>query len=146
MRCSDYFNGNFHWLTAHKYIHAVFVQISFLYLWEINLIWFDSIPVLLHLKMAHDPSDYQSTFRVPVSTWCLQTTSHNLSQSWPRSISPYGVDFTPSINVNQRTNHSNVTWAPWPLKSPATRLYVQDHQHSKHINSPHCWPLLRRIK
>ena len=32
----------------------------------------------------------QSTL-VQVMTWCRQSTSHYLSQCWPRSLSPYGV-------------------------------------------------------
>ena len=41
--------------------------------------------------MTHDSADYQSTL-VPVVSWCLQATNHNLSQCWFRSMPPHGVD------------------------------------------------------
>ena len=40
--------------------------------------------------MSLDFIDDQSTL-VWVMAWCRQATSHYLSQSWPRSLSPYGV-------------------------------------------------------
>ena len=46
---------------------------------EIALIW-----------MSLDFTDDQSTL-VQVMAWCRQATSHYLSQSWPRSLLPYGV-------------------------------------------------------
>ena len=40
--------------------------------------------------MSLDSTNDQSTL-VQVMAWCHQTTNHNLSQCWPRSLSPYGV-------------------------------------------------------
>ena len=40
--------------------------------------------------MPLDFADDKSTL-VQVMTWCLQATSHYLSQCWPRSLLPYGV-------------------------------------------------------
>ena len=40
--------------------------------------------------MSLDVTDDQSTL-VQVMAWCLQATSHYLSQCWPRSLSPYGI-------------------------------------------------------
>ena len=40
--------------------------------------------------MSWDFTDDRSTL-VQVMAWCRQTTSHYLSQCWPRSLSPYGV-------------------------------------------------------
>ena len=40
--------------------------------------------------MPQNLTDDKSTL-VQVMAWCRQATSHCLSQSWPRSLSPYGV-------------------------------------------------------
>ena len=40
--------------------------------------------------MSLDLTDDRSTL-VQVKAWCRQATSHNPSQSWLRSLSPYGV-------------------------------------------------------
>ena len=40
--------------------------------------------------MSLDLTDDQSTL-VQDMAWCLQVTSHYLSQCWPRSVSPYGI-------------------------------------------------------
>ena len=39
---------------------------------------------------SQDSTDDKSTL-AQVMAWCLQATSHYLSQCWPRSLSPYGV-------------------------------------------------------
>ena len=36
---------------------------------------------------------------VQVMAWCHQATSHNLSQCWPRSMSPYGVTRPQWVNI-----------------------------------------------
>ena len=46
---------------------------------EISLIW-----------MSLDFTDDQSTL-AHIMAWCRQAASHYVSQSWPRSLSPYGV-------------------------------------------------------
>ena len=43
-----------------------------------------------HRRMPWDFTDDKSTL-VQVKAWCLQATSHYLSQCWPSSMSPYGV-------------------------------------------------------
>ena len=53
---------------------------------EIALIW-----------VSQDFTDDQSTL-VQVMAWCRQATSHNLSQCWPRSLSPYGVSRPQWVN------------------------------------------------
>ena len=40
--------------------------------------------------MPLDLTDDMSTL-VQVMVWCCQATSHYLSQSWPRSLLPYGI-------------------------------------------------------
>ena len=47
--------------------------------YEIAIIW-----------MSPDFTDDQSVL-VQVMAWCLTAPSHNLSQCWPRSLSPFGV-------------------------------------------------------
>ena len=50
--------------------------------------------------MPRDLTDDKSTL-VQVMTWCLQATSHYLSQCWPRSMSPYGVTRPQWVNWSQ---------------------------------------------
>ena len=46
---------------------------------------------------------------VPVMVWCLQATSHYLSQGWPRSMSPYGVTRPQWVNcVKPGSESSNL--------------------------------------
>ena len=43
-------------------------------------------------------------------------------------------------------NYNDFTWAPWRLKSPATRVFVQRFVQSKikgNIEAPHYWPIVR---
>ena len=72
--------GKFEW----NFKHVIFKQILLLDGWgnscETALIW-----------MSLDITDDQSTL-VQVMAWCRQATSHYLSQCWPRSLSPYGVN------------------------------------------------------
>ena len=56
--------------------------------------------------MSLDFIDDQSTL-VQVMAWCRQATSHNLSQCWPRSISPNGV------TQPQWVKSSATTWYWW---------------------------------
>ena len=51
-------------------------------------------PIWMSLDFTVD----QSTL-VQVMAWCRQATSHNLSQCWPRSLSPYGVTRPQWVNV-----------------------------------------------
>ena len=47
---------------------------------------------------------------VQVMAWCLQATSHYLSQCWPRSMSPNGVTRPQWVNfhrVKLKTSHQN---------------------------------------
>ena len=37
-----------------------------------------------------------------VMAWCCQTTSHYMSQCWPRSLSPYGVIRPQWVNITKR--------------------------------------------
>ena len=43
-------------------------------------------------------TDYKSTL-VQVIAQCRQATSHNLSQCWPRSMSPYGITTPQWVNI-----------------------------------------------
>ena len=45
---------------------------------------------------------------VQVTVWCLEATSHNLSQCWPSYLSPYGV-----------TGPQRVTWASYQIRKIA---------------------------
>ena len=71
--------GKFEW----NFRYVIFKQILLIDGWgifsEIALIW-----------MSQDFTDDQSTL-VQVMVWCRQATSHYLSQSWPGSLSSYGV-------------------------------------------------------
>ena len=71
--------------------HVIFKQISVIDGWriccEIALIW-----------MSLDFIDDQSTL-VQVMAWCRQATSHYMSQCWPRSMSPFGVNRPQWVNA-----------------------------------------------
>ena len=71
--------GKFEW----NFRHVIFKQILVIDGWgiscEIAVIW-----------MSLGFTDDQSTL-VQVMAWCRQTTSHYMSQCWPRSLSPYGI-------------------------------------------------------
>ena len=45
-----------------------------------------------------DHTDEKSTL-VEVMEWCHQATSHDVSQCWPRSMSLYGFNRTPYVNI-----------------------------------------------
>ena len=62
--------------------------------------------------MSLDFTDDQSTL-VQVMAWCHQATSHYLSQSWPRSLSPYGV--TRPQWVNEDITHTVSSLFSWDL-------------------------------
>ena len=49
--------------------------------------------------MSHDFTDHYSTL-FQAMTCCHQATSHYLSQCWPRSMSPYGVQLTVILLVD----------------------------------------------
>ena len=55
----------------------------------VNCGWGISYEIALRW-MPQDLTDDKSTL-VQVTAWCRQATSHYLSQSWPRSMSPNGV-------------------------------------------------------
>ena len=78
--------GKFEW----NFRHVIFKQILVIGGWgiscEIALIW-----------MSLDFTEDQSTL-VQVMAWCRQATSHYLSQSWPRSLLPYGVARPQCVN------------------------------------------------
>ena len=71
--------GRFEW----NFRHVIFKQILVIDDWgiscEIALLW-----------MSLDFTADQSTL-VQVMAWCRLSTSHYLSQCWPRSLSPYGI-------------------------------------------------------
>ena len=60
--------------------------------------------------MPWDLTDDKSTL-VQVMAWCRQATSHNLSQCWPSSMSPYGVT-RPQLIIHCTTCLSRLTHLP----------------------------------
>ena len=71
--------GKFEWNFRYAIFKRMLVIDSWGFCCEIALIW-----------MSLDFIDDQSTL-VQVMAWCRQETRHYLRQSWPRSLSPYGV-------------------------------------------------------
>ena len=114
------------WLTPGKFEwnfrHIIFKQILVIdgggISCEIALIW-----------MSLDFTDDQSTL-VQVMAWCRQATSHYLSQSWPRSLSPYGVTRPQWVKMHLIT--SLVKYRP--LRSGRNMLI--------HSLVPMCWLML----
>ena len=67
--------------------------------------------------MPQDLTDDQSTL-VQVMAWCRQSTSHYLSQCWPRSPSPYSVTRPQWVDLqccNQSQHSPNFTVLQVPL-------------------------------
>ena len=42
--------------------------------------------------------------------WCRQTTNHYLSQCWPRSLAPYGVNRRQWVNLDIANHLLHVVW------------------------------------
>ena len=87
----------------YKFRYVIFKRILVIDGWgiscEITLIW-----------MSLDLNDEKSTL-VQVMAWCRQAPSHYLSQSWPRSLSTYGVTRPQGVNVPlTRKANSFVYW------------------------------------
>ena len=49
------------------------------------------------------PNDDMSTL-AEVMAWCHHTTSHYMSQCWPRSLSPYGITMPQWVNMIRNTS------------------------------------------
>ena len=69
------------------------------------------------MSLDFTDTDDKSTF-VQAMAWCLQATSHYLSQCWPRSMLPYGVIGQQSINTVillqcQITIEKQLRWLSW---------------------------------
>ena len=87
----------------YKFRFVIFKRILVIDGWgiscEIALIW-----------MSLDLNDEKSTL-VQVMAWCRQAPSHYMSQSWPRSLSTYGVTRPQEVNVPlTRKANSFVYW------------------------------------
>ena len=63
-----------------------------------NGVWGISYEIALRW-MPLDLTDDKSTL-IQVMAWCLQATSHYLSQCWPRSMSPNGVTRPQWVNAS----------------------------------------------
>ena len=61
-------------------------------------------------RMPEDLTDDKSTL-VQVMAWCRQATRHNLSQCWPRSMSPNGVTRPQWVNFYHRTSVGIIVFA-----------------------------------
>ena len=59
--------------------------------------WGTSYEIVLRW-MPQDLTDDMSTL-VQVMAWCRQATSHYLRQSWPESMSPYGIIRPQWVNI-----------------------------------------------
>ena len=81
--------GKFKWNFRYVIFKWILVVNGWHISCEIALIW-----------MSLDFTDNQSTL-VQVMTWCLQATSHYLSQCWPRSLTPYGITRPQWVNSSK---------------------------------------------
>ena len=71
--------GKSEWNFRYLIFQIISVSDGWVISCELTLRW-------MSLDLTHDKSTL-----VQVMTWCLQATSHYLSQCWPQSLSPYGV-------------------------------------------------------
>ena len=88
---------NFDWLAPEKF-ELNFSYVIFKWILAID-VWVITCDIAL-IWMSLDFADDQSTL-VQVMAWCRQATSHYLSQWWPRSLSPYGVNRPEWVNIKQ---------------------------------------------
>ena len=94
--------------------------------------------------MPMDLTDGKSTL-VQVIAWCRQATSHYLSQCWPRSLEPYGINRPqwvtelPLHYVGEQLSLNSTGWLlalwPWPLFAGLVTLTLA-----------HCRCLARQVK
>ena len=128
--------GQFEW----NFRYVVFKQTLEIDGWgissEIALIW-------ISLDFTAD----QSTL-VKVMAWCRQATSHNLSQSWPRYLSPY------DITRHQRVSHNFCLSYQWKIYMAAgsfvvfsmDALFYQCIVHTHFNKEPDMSTTRRRLK
>ena len=127
----DYFTASMHCLNSlapgrfqQNFRKVIFKLISVTDRWVI------SCKIALRW-MPLDLADDKSTL-VQVMAWCCQTTSHYLSQCWPRFMSPYGV--TRPQWVNDRAVQATVT-NQWHFE------IVRNHYHlSRVVKLPWIFP------
>ena len=83
-----------------------------------------------------DMPDDQSTF-VQAMAWCCQATSHYLCQSWPRSLSPYGVIGPLWVNILQNAQYGYPIDCPqWQdmgvhFLDSESGIYLQQYLHCR---------------
>ena len=85
----------------------------------------DHCKLLLSNRMPLNCINEKSTL-VQVIAWCRQTTSHYLSQCWPRSLSPFG--FTRSEWVNP-VNNGKVLLNTFDSVNINLEFRIYDHPH-----------------
>ena len=84
-------------------------------------------------------------------TGCRCTTSyHKGQQLCPRNLGTISETFAKfsfedrdMMQINYPSHYHMVTWAPWRLKTPTTRLFVQQGGIKVNIKFPHHWPFVR---
>ena len=105
---------------------------DFSQIWNIlvNLIlgingWVIPCEVVLRL-MSQDLTDDDQSTSVWVMAWCHQATSHNLSQCWPSSSSPYGISKPEWVKGIQgiKDEHIGAYWCIWPHGCGSTLAQV----------------------
>ena len=77
--------------------------------------------------MPLDLTDDKSTL-VQVMAWCCQTTSHYLSQCWPRYLSPYGVTRPQWVNSSLPSEHCIYVSLSWVITGSDNGLSPVWHQ------------------
>ena len=72
------------------------------------------------MRLSLDLTNDKSTL-VQVMAWCHQTTSHYLSQCWPRSLSPYGVTWPQWVNMHEDEGQ----FSPYAVQSEKVKTTLQ---------------------
>ena len=129
--------GKFEWNLSY----VIFKQILVIDGWGIS-------SELALIGMSLDFADDQSTL-VQVMAWCRHTTSHYLSQSWPRSLSPYGVTRPQWVNFRWRVFYFLGYCNQYMINMFVSHISDLDYIHGANIYTHvSCWlshhsPLLR---
>ena len=84
--------------------------------WEILMIFYILMAEVSHVKLLSWDLTVDKSTLVHVMDHCHQATGHNLSQCWPRSLSPYGItrpQWVIGTSYNGMTQLSVEFWI-WP--------------------------------
>ena len=79
--------------------------------------------------MPQNLTDDKSTL-VQVMAWCRQATSHNLTQCWPRSLTPYGITRPQWVKENRSYDKGLISMIQFLMVRGFITWWTQALSHS----------------